>query len=259
MIEILYIATGDYSKYTEWFLSSVKYFAPGYEKHITILSNKLDDLDGTVRNGVKINVIKIFDLMYPFINLHKSYFIKQLDFDADYIFYFDADTLFMNVPDYDWESMFKDLDDGKILISKHPAYALKESEEKDSWVKGFMSDYLTERVPGWAAYIEKEKYTYVISSFFAANKKTMAVLNDLIIKMCRQDLVRDKGYHVPKFMDENYFNALTSDFEYGIINNNLAFSIKQYSQFYNRDTECEECKDIFLYQKNFANFKTNRQ
>lgn len=265
MIEILYIATSTYTAYCDGFLETVKYFAPGRDKHITILSDRLSELDGTkTEDGTPITVIHMFDLLYPCINLHKSYFLQQLDFDADYIFYFDADTKFRNVPNYDWDELFKTMDEGRVLISKHPVYALKDGEslfgwEKKTWIANFCTENLTDRDPNSQAYIGYETYTYVISSFFAANNKTMRALNNLIVRMNRQDLTRSKGYHIPLFMDENYFNALASDFENGVINDGILFSVKQYSQLYGKDRESDFYPESFLYQKNFKDFKTNRR
>lgn len=265
MIEVLYIATDSYAEYRHEFFSTFKNFAPGREKHITILSDGLEDCDGIVlEDGTKVNVVKMFDLFYPCINLHKCFFIQQLKFDADYIFYFDADTTFKQVPDYDWEAMFRDLDEGNVLISKHPVYALKPNAEfigwkKEEWIMNFHSPNMTERDPSRQSYIGYETYTYTISSFFAARRDVMDVLDDIIIRMIRNDLVRSLGYHIPPFMDENYFNALTSDFENGIINDRLRFSIKQYSQLYNQDDITDFYPETFIYQKGFPDYKRHRR
>ena len=265
MIEVLYVATDSYVEYRHEFFSTFKYFAPGREKHITILSNAMEDCDGIVlEDGTQVNVIKMLDLLYPCINLHKSYFIEQLNFDADYIFYFDADTAFKNVPDYDWDEMFRCLDEGQVLISRHPLYSLKPGTKfldwkREEWIDNFCSENMTEKDPTRQSYIPYDTYTYTISSFFAANKRIMSILNNLIIKMTRIDLTRRTGYHIPPFMDENYFNALTSDFENGTLNDGLFFSIKQYSQLYGMDEQTEYYPTCFIYQKGFPNHKTNRR
>ena len=265
MIEVLYIATDSYVEYRHGFFSSFKYFAPGREKHITILSNLMDDCDGIVlEDGTRVKVIKMLDLLYPCINLHKSYFIEQLNFDADYIFYFDADTIFKNVPNYEWDKMFKAMDEGQVLISRHPIYALKDGAKfldwrKENWISNFHSSNMTEKDPDRQSYIKYDTYTYTISSFFAARKDIMSILNNLIIKMTRNDLVRSLGYHIPPFMDENYFNALTSDFENGTLNDGLFFSIKQYSSLYGMDAVSDSYPESFIYQKGFPDYKTNRR
>ena len=265
MIEVLYIATDSYAEYRHFFFSTFKYFAPGRKKHITILSDGMEDCDGIIlEDGTKVNVIKMFDLFYPCINMHKPYFIEQLHFDADYIFYFDADTAFRNVPGYDWDAMFKALDDGQVLISKHPIYALKDGEKfldwkKEEWIANFCSSNMTEKDPSKQSYIKYDTYTYTISSFFAARNDIMGVLDRLIIKMTRNDLSRASGRHIPSFFDENYFNALTSDFENGTLNDGLYFSIKQYSQLYGMDDKTDTYPDSFIYQKGFPDYKVNRR
>lgn len=268
MIEVLYVATSSYAEYRHEFFSTFKYFAPGREKHITILSDGMEDCDGIIlEDGTRVSVVKMFDLLYPCINLHKSYFIEQLNFNADYIFYFDADTKFKNVPGYDWDAMFGAMDAGEVLISRHPVYSLKKGAylldwERDMWISNFCSANMTEKDPRKQSYIAKDTYTYVISSFFAASNLTMHVLNGLIIKMNRADLTRNAygaGYYIPPYMDENYFNALVSDYESGIQNDGLKFSVRQYSQLYGKDDETVFYPESFIYQKNFPDYKTNRR
>ena len=86
----------------------------------------------------------------------------------------------------------------------------------------------------------------------------MHELDEYLIQMTRSDLTRSEGYHVPQFMDENYFNALVYDYEHGRLNKPYGFSVKQYSELCNGDSEHYDT--IFIYQKNFNNsFKTNRR
>ena len=265
MIDVLYIATDSYTEYKDEFFGSFKYFAPGREKRITVLTNKPEEFDGIeLEDGTPIKVIKMLDLLYPCINLHKSYFIEQLNFDGDYIFYFDADTKFKSVLNYAWNALFDAMDNGEVIISKHPVYSLKDGAhlynwEKQKWINNFCSANMTEKDPSRQSYIAKDVYTYVISSFFAASNKTMHTLNELIVKMTRNDLTRSLGYHIPSFMDENYFNALVSDYEDGITNCGLKFSVKQYSQLYGKDEETNYYSECFLYQKNFKDYKHNRR
>lgn len=263
IIEIVYVATNGYCEYAKGFFDSLKNFMPGEKKIVTVLSNGMEEYDNYAEGDIiSTRVIHMFDLIYPCINLHKSYFLEQLPHvNVDYIFYFDADTIFKNVPDYDWEKMKKDLDEDKVLISKHPMYAAKNDFKlynitKKDWINNFYTSNMTEKDPKREAYIEYDEYTYVISSFFAANVKTMHALNKLIIKMTRHDLTRSTIYHIPQFMDENYFNALTSDYENGVFNG-ISFSIKQYSELYNGDSDYYD--SVFLYQKNFPDHKTNRR
>jgi len=263
VVEIVYVATNGYCEYAKKFFDSLKYFMPGEKKIVTVLSNKMEEYNNYAEGDViSTRVIHMFDLIYPCINLHKSYFLEQLPHvNVDYIFYFDADTIFKNVPDYNWDKMKSDLDLGKVLISKHPMYAAKDDFKlygvpKQDWISNFYTANMTEKNIGRQAYIEYDEYTYVISSFFAANVKTMHTLNEKIIRMTRNDLTRDTIYHIPQYMDENYFNALTSDYENGIFNG-ILFSVEQYSELYNGKSN--DYDTVFIYQKNFPNHKTNRR
>ena len=117
---------------------------------------------------------------------------------------------------------------------------------------------MTEKNQEKVSYIPDGPYTYVISSFFAANKNVMHKLNEKIIYFTRLDLTRATGYHIPPFMDENYFNSIVYDFEHGRGDDyDFGVSVKQYSELYNADNI--ENNDVFIYQKNFPNYKTNRR
>ena len=264
-IEIVYVATNGYCNYAEGFFSTLKYFMPGVKKIVTVLTNGMDEYEGYCEGDViKTNIIKMFDLFYPCINLHKPYFIEQLPkANTDYIFYFDADTIFKEVPDYNWEEMINDLESRKVLISKHPMYAAKDTFSlcnitKRDWIANFYTDNMTERDVNRSAYIPEGEYTYVISSFFAARRDVMHELDKYLIKLTRSDLTRSTRYHIPQFMDENYFNALVYDYENGRLNQPYGFSVKQYSELRNGDSDFYD--SIFIYQKNFNNeFKTNRR
>ena len=263
IIRIVYVATHSYCYYAKNFMESLPNFAPGMKKMVTILSDHLEDWDG-YWNGdiISTNVIKMFDLYYPCINLHKPYFIEQLPaVGADYVFYFDADTLFQEVPDYDWESFFKELDEGKLAISKHPVYALKDGAElyktkKENWISNFFTANLTEKDPNSSAYIGDSEYTYVISSFFGGTSETMHKICEEMMRITRYDLSRQRGYHIPLYMDENYFNALVYDYEHGV-NDKFKFSVKQYSEVYGVDNDRYDT--VFMYQKNLGDYKWNRQ
>lgn len=263
-IEIVYIATNGYCEYAKGFFSTLKYFMPGTKKIVTALSNGMEEYDGFCGGDViKTNVIKMFDLLYPCINMHKPYFIEQLPkANTDYIFYFDADTEFKEVPDYDWDKMRTDMDNGKVLISKHPMYAAKDSFSlynisRENWIKNFYTRNMTEKDDYWAAFIKDDEYDYVISSFFAASRETMHKLDKYLIELTRLDLRRDKGYHIPPFMDENYFNAIVNDYQHGRDVRGIKFSVEQYSELKNGDSNYFDT--IFIYQKNFPDHKTNRQ
>ena len=263
-IEIIYIATGSYCEYADNFFNTLKFFAPGVKKIVTILSNGLEKYKNFCSQDVILTrYYPMFDLLYPCITLHKSYFMWQLPpSGADYMFYFDADTIFKPVPEYDWEQMFKSLDENYVLISKHPIYAAKDGFkltgiEKNAWIENFFTSNVTEKDNTKCGYIPVDRYDYLISSFFAANQRIMYVLNNRINMMARKDLTRYPQYHIPKFMDENYFNALAYDYSVGINNDNLKFKVKQYSELWNGDNN--NIDTVFIYQKNMPDFKKNRR
>lgn len=263
IIRIVYVATHSYCYYAKAFMESLNKFAPGMKKIVTILSDHLEDWEGYVNGDIiSTSVIKMFDLFYPCINLHKAYFIEQLPpIGADYVFYFDADTLFKEVPNYNWDNFFQTLDEGKLVISRHPVYALKDGTElfntkKEDWIANFFTSNLTEKDPSSSAYIGADKYTYVISSFFGGTVGTMHNICEEMIRITRYDLSRQRGYHIPRYMDENYFNALVFDYE-NKINEKFKFSVEQYSEIY--DCDNDQYDTIFMYQKNLGNYKWNRQ
>lgn len=264
IIEIVYIVTGSYCEYAKKFFETIKYFAPGTKKIVTILSNGLEDYKNYCEGDViATRYFPIFDLIYPCINLHKNYFIEQLPkTGADYIFYFDADTIFKEVPNYNWEKMFSDLDSDYVVISKHPMYAAKDDFKlcgitKKAWIDNFFTENMTEKDETRSGYIPAERYDYLISSFFAANNRVMGILNNRIVLMTRSDLTRYPRYHIPKFMDENYFNALAYDDAQGIDNDGLKFKVEQYSELWNGNNN--NFDTVFIYQKNMPDFKKNRR
>ena len=257
-IEIVYIATNAYCGYAKKFIDTMRYFAPGTKKILTILSTGLEEYqDYCDEDIIATNVIKIFDLYYPCINLHKPYFIKQLPKrNTDYIFYFDADTYFKEVPNYDWDYMFQRLDNNEILVTTHPYYGLIG---ENTWAgtnvpmkKEIQLDNLyhnlTERNDKYCDFIADYEYTYIISCFFAANRDTMHRLCDEIIRLIKMDMTIEKHYHIPYLSDENYFNALVNDYEKGT-DNRFLFSVRQYNEMEN--TNSKEDEHVFIVQKNF--------
>ena len=65
MVEVIYIATDDYSKYFEGFAETIKYFLPGVPKIVRVLSNIEMDYSIDCEDVQRVEFIKIFDLFYP--------------------------------------------------------------------------------------------------------------------------------------------------------------------------------------------------
>jgi hypothetical protein len=263
-IQIVYLVTGGYKNYAEQFIRSVKYFAPVADKYITIISDGLREYDGYSDEYIKgINVVHIFDMIYPTVNVNKPLFINNVMMDdADYVFNIDADSQFKNVPNYDWSRLFEVMDDGFIIVPRHPCYLLYDDAifqgiPKHKWIQNFFTTNLTERNPISASYIPDDEYLYVNSALWAGKHDVMINFDNKIIELTKKDLTRyPNGYRIPMYMDENYVNKITNDYLKG---NSTEFKIdvQPYTTFYNFDAM--PCDLVFLYQKNMKDFKFGRQ
>lgn len=265
-MRVVYIVTNGYVGFFKKFYETLPYFFPDIDKDVTILTNNTEFFDDykPYRSIKNIEVIKMFDLLYPCINLHKTYFLEQLEKqdEYDYVFYFDSDTIFKECGKELWKQLKCTLDNNNVIISKHPIYAAKEEFSlfdcrRNDWISNFHTSNLTERDETRQAYIPDVEYDYVISSFFGSNKNTMKRLCNKVNNMCRVDLTRSTKYHIPQYMDENYFNALVYRF-YNSIDTEISFDVSQYSELYNADNDVYDT--VFMYQKNMKDGeKTNRR
>lgn len=250
MIEIIYIATDDYSKYYDGFINTIKYFFPKEEKIVRVLSNV--DRDYYIpedSNVIRVEYYKIFDLFYPCINLNKTYFISQLPkTEADYVFYFDADTMFFETDESVWSNLKNDMDNGCFCIGRHPYYSISdEYSYKNRYIENFF-EFLTTRDETQISYIPEYYYTYVISSFFCARRDIMEDVCCQVNDLTRGDLKRENKYKIPLYMDENYFNKLVYEWEFnGDERNN--FSVKNYILLTNSNNIHSE-GESFIFQKN---------
>lgn len=101
MIAIYYIATNKYTMYAENFLDSIKYFWPNQEKTIVLIgTEELKQYEGE-RDGMKIIYNKETHYPWPVITLYKFYLMKIYKIEADYHFYFNANTI-INEYQFDW-------------------------------------------------------------------------------------------------------------------------------------------------------------
>ena len=250
MIEVIYIATDGYSNYYEGFIDSIKYFFPNEKKKVRVLSNVEKDYYIPQDSNVEsVEFFKIFDLFYPCINLNKTYFISQLPkTEANYVFYFDADTMFFPTDDSVWENLMNDMNNGRFCIGKHPYYSISEEYSyKWRYVENFF-EFLTTRDKTQLSYIPDYYYTYVISSFFCARRDIMEDVCNQVNELTRTDLRRDNYYRIPLYMDENYFNKLVYNWEFKGDNRN-DFSVKNYILLTNSDNIHSE-GESFIFQKN---------
>lgn len=250
MIEVIYIATDDYSKYYDDFINSIEYFFPNEKKIVRVLSN-IDRSYYIPENSniERVEYFKIFDLFYPCINLNKTYFISQLpESEAEYVFYFDADTIFFETDNSVWVNLKNDMDNGCFCIGRHPYYSISdEYSYKWDYIENFFK-FLTTRDETQVSNIPEYYYTYIISSFFCARRDIMKDVCEQVNNMTRQDLKRSNEYRIPLYMDENYFNKLVYNWEYCGDNRN-SFSVKNYILLTNSNNIHTE-GESFIYQKN---------
>jgi len=265
-IQIITIVTNNYINYLESFVDSLKHFFPGYSKKLTVISDK----NVVIKNGRinEVEVVKILDLLYPSINVNKTYFIEQCaDKTCDFCFYFDIDTVFLDNPEYDWNTLIDKINDNYILLAKHPFYAMGDNDtwggsKRNDLIKNFFSENLTERNKWSSAYIGDESYIYVNSAFFGGKTEDVVRFCQKITEMEKMDLQRhfipdtNMTYHIPQFIDENYFNRLSYDYTWGKTNE-FKFIVDQFSKLYSKPTY--GIKTIFMSQKDMPDFKTNRR
>ena len=259
MIEINYIATGGYIQYFELFKNTIHKFFPSEKKILRVITDGDVDFDGLCEDIIESVSYKMFDLIYPCINLNKTYLLSQLPrTNAEYVFYFDADTFFNEKPKEFWEGFMERLNGDSFCIGKHPFYNLSDEDEyKNRDIEVFFS-CMTERDDTQGSYIDSYYYTYIISSFFGAKNDVFYDVCEMVTNMIRKDMTRNNGYRIPLYMDENYFNKIVYDFEFkGDMK--FKFDVREYIILANSLNKTD-VYDAFITQKNFNNnFKTNRQ
>lgn len=259
MIEINYFATGGYIQYFDLFAETLINFFPGEKKILRVVTDGDFYVDYINDEIVKIDVIKTFDLVYPCINLNKTYFLSQLPkTECKYVFYFDADTFFNPMPMEFWCDFKKKMDDNFFCIGKHPYYSLSDDDEyKERDIEIFFSS-MTERDETQGSFIDSYYYTYVISSFFCAKNEVFNEICETVTDMIRNDMTRNNGYKIPLYMDENYFNKLVYNFEFKN-DTNFKFDVKEYILLGNSINKTNT-PYAFITQKNFnKDFKINRR
>lgn len=259
MIEINYIATGGYIQYFELFKQTIHNFFPSEKKILRVITDGVVNFEGLCDDVVESTSYKMFDLIYPCINLNKTYLLSQLPrTNAEYVFYFDADTFFNEKSEEFWGGFMETLNSGSFCIGKHPFYSLSDEDEyKHRDIENFFS-CMTERDNTQGSYIDSYYYTYIISSFFCAKNEVFYSVCDTVTSMIRQDMTRYNGYRIPIYMDENYFNRLVYDFEYNG-DPKIKFDVRDYILLGNSVSK-PNVYNAFITQKNFNNsFKLNRQ
>lgn len=266
-INIITIATEDYIKYFKGFMESIHKFFPDQNKWVTLLTDYTGDFDD-INSSVHFERKYIYPLIYPTVNVNKPIFlneeIKEKSEKYDYVFIIDVDTIFITAKHYIWESLKVKMDSGAILLNTHPFYRLNDGARhwnipKDELIQNLYTANLTEKDDRFSSYIPDGEYTYINSSFWGGNTAEVKRFNDAIIELTRKDLTKyPYGYHIPRYMDENYVNYLYYCNEY-LKDNTFKLEVGGYSVLYNTDSW--ENDSVFMYQKNMEEItnKKNRR
>ena len=206
-IGIVYLATSVYKNYFENFLNTVNNFFPNDNKTIIAISDGLTEYDNKSFGNVIVNVKYIEDLPYPIIPMlklrHVTKYTKGYDFD--YIFFFDSDTIFFEMPNDFWDNLKSIMDQNKLIMSRHPHYLYNPNMYfnevfviKDSKSCGYIDD---ESI--------NENKTYVITSFFGGKYNVFEKYDKLVYDMIGKDLGNIRK--LPWFVDEAYMNKINID------------------------------------------------
>lgn len=268
IIEIVYICTGGYCNYAKPFTESLKYFFPGYKKILRIISDKCDEYEGFITDDViYTTVTKKPNLIFPCVPIHKMSWVNEIPkCNSDYVFYFDADTIFREMPYYNWGHLLGIMDEGNVLLSSHPCYRLKDDDIRDYWLHYFYNMNPT-KDEQYASFIGDDEYLYIITSFFAAKKRVMIDFCNKITSLQLEDMTREKSYYIPRFIDENYVNMLLWRRMKGE-NVGFDFYVDEFNTLYD-DPEVGftgmfkggvyDSEMSFMFQKNMKNFKFNQR
>ena len=199
-IDIFYLATGIYTSYFDNFIMTVKNFFPGSDKYVHVITDA--DLKVEINDEkIHVDVNIIIDLPYPIIGLLKTTYISHyLTDEMEYIFYFDADTIFKEKNTEYWDELERNIKNGEILMSIHPAnhypnYELDRTSE---------------------AYLPPENYTFsVISSFYGGEVSEMKKLINIVTEMIKRDLQHSDGnghhiHYIPVLFDQDYMNKIVN-------------------------------------------------
>lgn len=195
-IDIFYIATGPYVSYFERFILSIGNFMPGFKKRIHVITDQPERFEGYNIEGVTIDIRVQTDLPYPIIPLCKNYFIQNgITDEMVNVFYFDADTIFLEKWPAYWDWFIECLNTGKMLFANHP--------------KNYFHPY--EINENSQAYIPKENFsTSVISSFYGGKATAMLDFCKESCSLIKNDLTtheeNGQKHYIPPLFDQDYAN-----------------------------------------------------
>ena len=203
-IGLVYMATSVYKNYFRNFLESLKYLFPDDSKTLIIISDGLQEYDGTIHQGTKIYVKDVVDLPYPFLPCSKFRFVTRYckEFDFDFIMNFDSDTIILEKPKQFWDILKLKMKSGKLLCTLHPHYLY--TPDRDFYEPFIVSN------PDSIGYIDahfiNERRSYIMTSFFGGTYDIIKYFDDKIYYMLGRDM--DNLRWIPRFPDEAYMNKL---------------------------------------------------
>lgn len=200
-IDIFYIATGVYLSYFDNFIATIKYFFPESEKYVHVITDTNLATTYDIPN-VHIDINVIINLPYPLVALLKTTYIKHfMTDDMEYVFYFDADTIFLNKDKVYWDNLKENIEQGNIIMPLHPIH---------DHTPHYIVDNNTSE-----AYLPIENFkAAIISSFYGGKASEVKKLIDMVNYMVKRDLNREENdvyYHyIPAFFDEDYINKIVN-------------------------------------------------
>lgn len=198
------MATSVYKDYFPTFLSTAINLFPNDERTIIVISDGLSYFDGKTYNDIKIVVHSIIDMPYPMLPSCKFRFVTSLtkDHHFDYILFVDSDTIIFKRKDEFWESLKKLMDDGHLLLSRHPHYLYNEHIQ--------LNDVFIIKNEKSCAYMEEDyinqNKSYIITSFFAGKQEVIERYDKKIYEMIGRDLYNMRW--MPEYVDEAYMNYI---------------------------------------------------
>lgn len=267
-IEIVYICTSTYKNYTGKFLESLQYFFPNTAKILKILTDDVFSIKQLAEetnnlDNVTLDIIKITDLPYPLINLGKfAYIYDYLDENANYVFYFDADTMFIEKDSQYWNNLENVLNSGKLLLSPVVTYSLafypdeyREDERPYRiWDMEIFKNRCEERITSQLydkLNIPDPSYVWASTSFIAGTYNTMKLFLDKANRKVQEVMVNPtidgiNEYIIPRLFDESVANKMIYDSYIGK-DLDITYYVKPYAVLSERTAEpnitfmCQKC------------------
>lgn len=250
ILDVFTLVTGPYKFFFQKFIESLENFFPENKKRVHIASDGLDEWNNCViaeSNIIDIEVKHIIDLPFPLIPVQKTYMQKNYTpSDAKYIFYFDIDTISLGQTESTWEFLSNKINDGNIIMSKHPHY---DAHPDRIW-------NLIEENKDSKAYIPEEYNGHIISSFWGGRAEDVLKMDDYVNYMFKWDIKNIRYF--PKFVDENYINKIIWQTKQGEIQDIKFYNDEHFIAVPDYEYSVET-PHIFLLQKYDTSIKNSKK